>query len=291
MADAQVMRAARLREYAMLMRLHRPIGILLLLWPTLWGLWFAAGGVPDLHVLAVFVAGVVLMRSAGCVINDYADRDFDPHVARTQDRPIAAERVSPREALVLFGVLCLIAFALVLTLNRLTVALAIIAALLAAIYPFTKRVTNLPQFWLGAAFGWAIPMAFAAQTGTVPPLAWLLFAANVFWAVAYDTAYAMADREDDLRVGVKSTAILFGSWDRAMIFLHHAAALVLLAVAGVQTGRGMFFYTGLVVAATLALYQQRLIRDRVPEQCFSAFLNNNWFGLAVFAGLAVDLMA
>lgn len=291
MADAQVMRAARLREYAMLMRLHRPIGILLLLWPTLWGLWFAAGGVPDLHVLAVFVAGVVLMRSAGCVINDYADRDFDPHVARTQDRPIAAERVSPREALVLFGVLCLIAFALVLTLNRLTVALAIIAALLAAIYPFTKRVTNLPQFWLGAAFGWAIPMAFAAQTGTVPPLAWLLFAANVFWAVAYDTAYAMADREDDLRVGVKSTAILFGSWDRAMIFLHHAAALVLLAVAGVQTGRGMFFYTGLVVAATLVLYQQRLIRDRVPEQCFSAFLNNNWFGLAVFAGLAVDLMA
>lgn len=291
MADAQVTRAAHLREYAMLMRLHRPIGILLLLWPTLWGLWFAAGGVPDLHVLAVFVAGVVLMRSAGCVINDYADRDFDPHVARTQDRPIAAGRVSPREALVLFGVLCLIAFALVLTLNRLTVALAIIAALLAAIYPFTKRVTNLPQFWLGAAFGWAIPMAFAAQTGTVPPLAWLLFAANVFWAVAYDTAYAMADRKDDLRVGVKSTAILFGSWDRAMIFLHHAAALVLLAVAGVQTGRGMFFYTGLVVAATLALYQQRLIRDRVPEQCFSAFLNNNWFGLAVFAGLAVDLMA
>ena len=291
MADAQVTRAAHLREYAMLMRLHRPIGILLLLWPTLWGLWFAAGGVPDLHVLAVFVTGVVLMRSAGCVINDYADRDFDPHVARTQDRPIAAGRVSPREALVLFGVLCLIAFALVLTLNRLTVALAIIAALLAAIYPFTKRVTNLPQFWLGAAFGWAIPMAFAAQTGTVPPLAWLLFAANVFWAVAYDTAYAMADREDDLRVGVKSTAILFGSWDRAMIFLHHVATLVLLAVAGVQTGQGMFFYTGLVVAATLALYQQRLIRDRVPEQCFSAFLNNNWFGLAVFAGLAVDLMA
>lgn len=288
MADAQVTLSSRLCEYALLMRLHRPIGTLLLLWPTLWGLWFAAGGVPDLHVLAVFVAGVVLMRSAGCVINDYADRDFDPHVARTQDRPIAAGRVSPREALVLFGVLCLIAFALVLTLNRLTVALAIIAALLAAIYPFTKRVTNLPQFWLGAAFGWAIPMAFAAQTGTVPPLAWLLFAANVFWAVAYDTAYAMVDREDDLRVGVKSTAILFGSWDRAMILLHHAAALALLGIAGVATARGGIYFVGLSVALALALYQQWLIRDRGPAGCFKAFLDNNWFGFAVFAGLAVD---
>lgn len=283
-----MMLANRMREYAVLMRLHRPIGILLLLWPTLWGLWFAAGGVPDAHLLIVFVAGVVLMRSAGCVINDYADRDFDQHVARTKDRPIAAGRVSPREALVLFVVLCLIAFALVLTLNRLTIALAVVGALLAAIYPFTKRVTNLPQFWLGAAFGWAIPMAFAAQTGSVPPLAWLLFAANIFWAVAYDTAYAMADREDDLRVGVKSTAILFGSWDRAMILLHHVAALVLLAVTGVQTSRGMLFYAGLAAATTLALYQQWLIRDRKPAACFKAFLNNNYFGLAVFAGLALD---
>lgn len=288
MADAAMMLANRMREYAVLMRLHRPIGILLLLWPTLWGLWFAAGGVPDAHLLIVFVAGVVLMRSAGCVINDYADRDFDQHVARTKDRPIAAGRVSPREALVLFVVLCLIAFALVLTLNRLTIALAVVGALLAAIYPFTKRVTNLPQFWLGAAFGWAIPMAFAAQTGSVPPLAWLLFAANIFWAVAYDTAYAMADREDDLRVGVKSTAILFGSWDRAMILLHHVAALVLLAVTGVQTSRGMLFYAGLAAATTLALYQQWLIRDRKPAACFKAFLNNNYFGLAVFAGLALD---
>jgi 4-hydroxybenzoate polyprenyltransferase len=279
----------RLREYAMLMRLHRPIGILLLLWPTLWGLWFAAGGVPDTHVLIVFVAGVVLMRSAGCVINDYADRGFDPHVARTKDRPIAAARVSPREALVLFAVLCLIAFALVLTLNRLTIALAVVGALLAAIYPFTKRVTNLPQFWLGAAFGWAIPMAFAAQTGAVPALAWLLFAANIFWAVAYDTAYAMVDREDDLRVGVKSTAILFGRWDRAMVLAHHAVALLLLAAAGVATGRGGIYYGGLVVALGLALYQQWLIRDRVPAACFKAFLNNNWFGMAVFAGLALDL--
>jgi 4-hydroxybenzoate polyprenyltransferase len=289
MADAQVAIAARLRGYALLMRLHRPIGILLLLWPTLWGLWFAAGGVPDMRVLAVFVAGVVLMRSAGCVINDFADRDFDPHVARTKDRPIAAGRVSPREALALFAVLCTIAFALVLTLNRLTVVLAIIAALLAAIYPFTKRFTNLPQFWLGAAFGWAIPMAFAAQTGFVPPLAWLLFAANIAWAVAYDTAYAMVDREDDRRIGVKSTAILFGAWDRAMILAHHTAALVLLAVAGAQAGRGKIFYLGLTVAAVLAMYQQWLIRDRVPAACFRAFLNNNWFGLAVFAGLAFDL--
>ncbi len=288
MADAQVTRGSRWREYAMLMRLHRPIGILLLLWPTLWGLWFAAGGVPGTHVLIVFVTGVVLMRSAGCVINDYADRDFDPHVARTKDRPIAAGRVSPREALVLFAVLCLIAFALVLTLNRLTIVLAIVGALLAAIYPFTKRITNLPQFWLGAAFGWAIPMAFAAETGTVPALAWLLFAANIFWAVAYDTAYAMVDREDDRRVGVKSTAILFGEWDRAMILAHHTASLLVLTVAGAVTGRGGMYYAGLGVAAGLALYQQWLIRDRTPAACFKAFLNNNWFGMAVFVGLALD---
>lgn len=281
-------RSSRLREYALLMRLHRPIGILLLLWPTLWGLWFAAGGVPAAHVLIVFVAGVVLMRSAGCVINDYADRDFDAHVARTKDRPIATGRVSAREALWLFSALCLISFALVLTLNRLTVTLAIVAAMLAAIYPFTKRYTNLPQFWLGAAFGWAIPMAFAAQTGAVPPLAWLLFAANIFWAVAYDSAYAMVDREDDVRIGVKSTAILFGSWDRAMIALHHLIALALLIVAGIIAGRGMIFYAGLAVAAALALYQQWLIRDREAAACFKAFLNNNWFGLAVFAGIMLD---
>ncbi len=281
-------RSSRLREYALLMRLHRPIGILLLLWPTLWGLWFAAGGVPAAHVLIVFVAGVVLMRSAGCVINDYADRDFDAHVARTKDRPIATGRVSAREALWLFSALCLISFALVLTLNRLTVTLAIVAAMLAAIYPFTKRYTNLPQFWLGAAFGCAIPMAFAAQTGAVPPLAWLLFAANIFWAVAYDSAYAMVDREDDVRIGVKSTAILFGSWDRAMIALHHLIALALLIVAGIIAGRGMIFYAGLAVAAALALYQQWLIRDREAAACFKAFLNNNWFGLAVFAGIMLD---
>ncbi len=269
----------------MLMRLHRPIGILLLLWPTLWALWIAGQGRPDAHVFVVFVLGVVLMRSAGCVINDYADRDFDPHVARTRDRPIAAGRVSGREALMLFAALCLLAFALVLTLNRLTVLLSFVGAFLAATYPFLKRYTHLPQFYLGAAFGWGIPMAFAAQTGGVPPLAWVLFAANVFWAVAYDTAYAMVDREDDLKVGVKSTAILFGRHDRAMIFLFHVMTMILLVLAGTLAHLGLGYYAGLIVAFGLAVYQQRLMRRRDRDGCFRAFLNNNWLGAAVFAGL------
>ncbi|MCR4302501.1 MAG: 4-hydroxybenzoate octaprenyltransferase [Sulfuricaulis sp.] len=269
----------------MLMRLHRPIGILLLLWPTLWALWIAGAGSPGGHVVLVFVSGVVLMRSAGCVINDYADRHFDPHVARTRDRPIAAGRVSSREALALFALLCLIAFALVLTLNRLTILLSFAGAFLAATYPFLKRHTQLPQFYLGAAFGWGIPMAFAAQTGGVPPLAWVLFAANVFWAVAYDTAYAMVDREDDLKVGVKSTAILFGRHDRVMIFLFHMVTIVLLAMVGTLAHLGLGYYAGLTVALGLALYQQHLIRERERDGCFRAFLNNNWFGAAVFAGL------
>jgi 4-hydroxybenzoate polyprenyltransferase len=282
--------AARLKDYAQLMRLHRPIGILLLLWPTLWALWIAGQGQPDLFVLAVFVLGVALMRSAGCVINDYADRDFDPHVARTRDRPIAAGRVTPREALMLFAALCLMAFALVLTLNRLTILLSVVGAFLAATYPFLKRYTHLPQFYLGAAFGWGIPMAFAAQTGAVPPLAWLLFAANVCWSVAYDTAYAMVDREDDIKVGVKSTAILFGRYDRAMIFIFHALTLALLASAGALAGLGLRYYAGLLVAFGFVLYQQRLLRHRAGESCFRAFLNNNWFGAAVFAGLVLDYL-
>ncbi len=280
--------AKRLREYVLLTRLNRPIGILLLLWPTLWGLWFAARGLPGWHVLLVFVAGVVLMRSAGCVVNDYADREFDPHVERTRTRPIAAGRISAREALALFAVLALIAFALVLTLNRLTIALSFAGAFLAASYPFLKRYTHLPQFYLGMAFGWGIPMAFAAQTGTVPALAWILFAANVCWSVAYDTAYAMVDREDDLRVGVKSTAILFGRADRAMIGLFHAGTLSLLAAAGVVAGIGLLYYLGLAAAALHAGYQQWLIRDRERGACFRAFLSNNIFGAAVFAGLALD---
>lgn len=276
---------ARIKDYALLMRLHRPIGTLLLLWPTLWALWIAGRGWPGWHLFTVFVLGVLLMRSAGCVINDYADRDFDPHVARTRDRPIAAGRVSPREALVLFVLVCLIAFTLVLTLNRLTIALSFVGAFLAATYPFIKRYSHLPQFYLGMAFGWGIPMAFAAQTGSVPAVGWVLFAANVCWSVAYDTAYAMVDRADDIKVGVKSTAILFGRYDRAMVFVFHALTLMLLVFTGALAGLGLRYYAGLVAAFGFALYQQRLIRHRERDGCFRAFLNNNWFGAAVFAGL------
>lgn len=280
----------RLREYALLMRLNRPIGILLLLWPTLWGLWVAGTGRPDPEVLTVFLLGVVIMRSAGCVINDYADRHFDPHVARTRERPLAAGRVSTAEALGLFIGLCLIAFLLVLRLNTLTVMLAVVGAFLAASYPFLKRHTHLPQFYLGVAFGWGIPMGFAAQIGTVPGVAWVMFLANMFWSVAYDTQYAMVDRDDDLRIGVKSTAILFGDYDRFMIGVSHSATLGLLLVTGVIARLGLWYYVGLVAAAGFAVYQQFLIRNRDPGKCFRAFLNNNWFGLAVFAGLALNYL-
>lgn len=280
----------RFKDYAVLMRLNRPIGSLLLLWPTLWALWFSAQGRPDLKTLVVFVVGVFLMRSAGCVINDYADREFDPHVERTRARPIAAGRVPPREALVLFGVLCLVAFVLALTLNRLTILLAFAGAFLAATYPFLKRWTHLPQFYLGVAFGWGIPMAFAAQTDSLPPLAWTLLAANICWAVAYDTAYAMADRPDDVRVGVKSTAILFGRYDRLMVGIFHAATLALLGVAGFMADRGMLYHGGLVVAAAFAVREQWLIRNRARDACFQAFLDNNRFGAAVFLGLVLDYL-
>ncbi|MBI1195187.1 MAG: 4-hydroxybenzoate octaprenyltransferase [Gammaproteobacteria bacterium] len=276
-----------LRDWLQLTRLHRPIGIFLLLWPTLWSLWIASEGHPDWHVFAVMVLGVVLMRSAGCVINDYADRDFDPHVARTVDRPIAAGRISPKQALLFFAALCLIAFGLVLTLNLLTIGLSFAGLLLAVIYPFMKRYTYLPQVFLGAAFGWAIPMAYAAQTGTVPNVAWLLFIGNVLWSTAYDTMYAMTDREDDLRVGVKSTAILFGDADRTIIGIIQALVLIDLAVVGHQAGLWGGYFVGLLLAAGLMAYQQYLIRDRVPEACFQAFLNNNWFGAVVFFAIAL----
>jgi 4-hydroxybenzoate polyprenyltransferase len=278
----------RLRDYARLMRLNRPIGILLLLWPVLWALWIAAAGKPALPVFVVFVAGVVLMRSAGCVINDYADRGFDPQVERTRNRPLAAGRVSPREALVLFVALALSAFMLVLFMNRLTILLSFVGAALAASYPFMKRWTHLPQFYLGAAFGWGVPMAFAAQTGSVPVDAWILFGATLCWAVAYDTAYAMVDRDDDVRIGVKSTAILFGRADRLMIALFHALTLVLLAWAGARAGLGVTYYMGLLLAIGLAGWQQWLMRTRARDGCFQAFLNNNRFGAVVFAGLALD---
>lgn len=281
---------ARLREYFVLMRLHRPIGALLLLWPTLWALWLAGEGRPHVAVVLIFVLGVFLMRSAGCVINDYADRDFDRHVKRTQDRPLTAGRVSEREALTLFVVLSLIAFVLVLQLNWLTIALSVVGALLAASYPFMKRYTHLPQFYLGVAFAWGVPMAYAALTGAVPATAWLLLAASLFWTVAYDTEYAMVDRDDDLRIGIKSTAILFGTWDRAMIALAHATSLGLLVIVGVLADRGAWFYLGWVAALATAAYQQMLIRDRDRERSFRAFLNNNFYGAAIFVGLVLDYL-
>ncbi len=278
----------RLRQYALLMRLDRPIGIFLLLWPTLWALWIASEGTPDPLVAAVLVLGVVLMRSAGCVVNDYADRDFDPHVARTHARPLAAGRVSPREAIALFLTLAFVAFLLVLLLNWTTVLLSLVALPLAATYPFMKRYTHLPQVHLGIAFGWAVPMAFTAQTGEFPPtVAWLLLTGVVLWAVAYDTIYAMVDREDDIRIGVKSTAILFAEADRAIIGgIQVTFGLVLLLV-GQKLKLGGYYYSGLAVAACLMAYQQYLIRDREPERCFRAFLNNNWLGMAVFAGISL----
>lgn len=269
------------------MRLDRPIGILLLLWPTLWALWIASDGNPDLHILLVFVLGVFLMRSAGCVINDYADRHYDPHVARTRNRPIAAGNVSAREAIILFIVLCLIAFMLVLTLNAMTIMLSIAGALLAAIYPFMKRYTYLPQIFLGMAFGWAVPMAFAAQTGTIPVVAWLLFIVTVLWATVYDTMYAMVDRPDDLRIGIKSTAILFGDADRVIIGLIQMMIFGVFLIIGKQLAMGIYYYLGLLFAALLAVYQQYLIKDRDASRCFKAFLNNNWFGAAVFLGISL----
>jgi len=273
------------------MRLDKPIGIYLLLWPTLWALWIAGEGKPDLLVVGVFVAGVVLMRSAGCVINDYADRKIDPHVARTCNRPIASGKVTAREALILFGVLCALAFALVLLMNRLTIYLSFGGVVLAAIYPFMKRYTHLPQVVLGAAFGWAVPMAFAAQTGEVPRVAWLLFVATVLWTTAYDTMYGMVDREDDVKIGVKSTAILFGDADRIVIGVLQLLALGALALAGQAASLGGYFYFGLALAAGLALYQQYLIRERQPAACFRAFLNNHWFGAAVFSGIVLAYLA
>ncbi|GAB6040426.1 4-hydroxybenzoate octaprenyltransferase [Endothiovibrio diazotrophicus] len=280
----------RLRQYYRLTRLDKPIGTLLLLWPMLWALWIAAKGIPDLGVLTVFVLGAVLMRSAGCVINDYADRNIDGHVKRTCQRPIATGKVSPREALILFATLCVIAFALVLTMNRLTILLSFAGALLAAIYPFTKRHTHLPQVFLGAAFGWAVPMAFAAQSDTLPPLAWLLFIAAVLWAVIYDTMYAMVDRDDDLKIGVKSTAILFGDADRVIIGLLQGIFLLDLVLIGVNAKLGIPYYLSLAVAAALAGYHQWLIRSRDRALCFKAFLHNNWLGMTVFFGIAVDYL-
>lgn len=282
----------KLDLYWRLMRFDRPIGIWLLLWPTLWALWLAADGLPPIKVLAVFVAGTVLMRAAGCVINDYADREFDPHVARTRTRPIAAGEVTAAEALRLFAAVSLIAFGLTSLLrNTQVLLLALPAVAIAAAYPFMKRWVSLPQAVLGLAFSWGIPMAYAAVRHEVlVPEVLLLMAANVCWVIAYDTYYAMADREDDLRIGVKSSAILFGRWDRAIVSALQGAALALLAALGAMRGLGWPFYAGLAAATALALYERQLTRGRDPAACFRAFLHNNWFGASVFAGTAADFL-
>ena len=272
------------------MRLHRPIGIWLLLWPALWGLWIAGDGRPDPRILLIFIAGVVVTRSAGCVINDYADRDFDPKVARTRDRPLAAGRVAPAEALFLFVALGLVAVWLALQLDPYAQLFAVAGAVLAVTYPWLKRIVHVPQFYLGVAFGWSIPMAFAALTGEVPKIAWLLLTAVVLWAAVYDTMYAMVDREDDERIGVKSTAILFGEADRVIVAVMMAMTLFALWLAGNEAGRGDWYRGGLAAAAIFFLYELWLIRRREPEACFRAFNNNHYVGLVVFVGLALDYL-
>jgi 4-hydroxybenzoate polyprenyltransferase len=279
---------ARLDAYEKLMRLDRPIGILLLLWPTLWGLWLARRGTPYWMVLGFFILGTILMRSAGCAVNDWADRRFDAAVERTRGRPLAAGLIHPWEALAVAAVCAALAFAIVLLFNDLTVKLSFAALAIAIVYPFLKRFFWMPQAWLGIAFGFGIPMAFAAIRGTVPPLAWALAGANVFWTVAYDTEYAMVDREDDRRLGMRTSAILFGRHDVAAVMLCYALFIASMAAIGVWQRYGPFYYAGLAVAAALALSHYRLIRDRSREGCFKAFLANNWVGAAVFAGIVLD---
>lgn len=278
----------RLALYARLVRLDKPIGILLLLWPTLWALWIASDGRPSAYRLFAFVVGTVLMRSAGCAVNDWADRDFDRHVARTAERPLTAGRLSGREALAVAAVLAVVAFLLVLPLGGLVIALSFVALFVAASYPFTKRFFALPQAYLGIAFGFGIPMAFAAVLGRVPAVAWTMLAANVAWAVAYDTEYAMVDRDDDLKIGIRTAAITFGRSDVVAVMACYALALALLVVVGAMASLGWAWYAGLAVAAAMAGYHWTLIRDRSRAGCFRAFLHNNWLGAAVFAGLVVD---
>ncbi|MGV6851086.1 MAG: 4-hydroxybenzoate octaprenyltransferase [bacterium] len=278
------------KEFALLMRLDKPIGTLLLLWPTLWGMWFAADGVPPVGVMVVFVLGVFFMRSAGCVINDYLDRDIDPHVERTRERPLAAGRIKPKQALLLFLVLIGLAFLLVLTQNDLTIELSLVAAVLAASYPLMKRYTWFPQVYLGAAFGWAIPMSYAAITNTVPPEAWLLFVSNILWVTAYDTQYAIVDREDDLSIGVKSTAIIFAELDLAIIAMLQFCFIFGLFLLGNKVEAGWAWQTGLGLAAVLFALQALKCRYRIGADCFEAFLSNNYVGMVIFIGLLLDKM-
>jgi len=277
-------------DYVKLARLDKPIGSLLLLWPTLWALWIAAEGMPDIDVLIVFTLGVIFMRSAGCVINDFADRKVDAHVKRTSQRPLITGKISSRSALVFFFALTLVSFLLVLTMNGLTIGLSFAAVALAACYPFMKRYTHLPQVVLGMAFGWAIPMGFAAQLGHVPAYAWILFVANVLWTVAYDTLYAMVDRDDDLVVGIKSTAILFGKNDKLIVGLLQLSTLFGLAWLGWLLALSMIYFVGLLVVAGLFVYQQVLIVDRERDACFKAFLHNNYVGMVIFISLLLNYL-
>ncbi|WP_313249620.1 4-hydroxybenzoate octaprenyltransferase [Stenotrophomonas acidaminiphila] len=279
---------SRLASYWKLMRADRPIGTLLLLWPTWWALWLASGGMPAPWTLFVFTAGVWLTRSAGCVINDYADRWLDPHVKRTKDRPLATGAVSGRQALALFAGLMLVAFAMVLTLNALTIGLSFVGVFLAATYPYLKRYTHLPQVYLGMAFGWGIPMAFAAVQGEVPPLGWVLYAANILWSTAYDTWYAMVDRDDDLKVGSHSTAILFGDLDLVIQGILYALFFAAMALAGQRAGLGMAYWAGLGVAVALVAWEFWICRTRERQACFRAFLHNNWVGAVLFAGIVAS---
>jgi 4-hydroxybenzoate polyprenyltransferase len=280
--------AARLDAYEKLMRLDRPIGILLLLWPTLWALWLAHRSVPTFAVFLIFLTGTVLMRSGGCAVNDFADREFDAKVERTRNRPLATGAIRPWEALAVAAACAAIAFALVLFLNALTIELSFVALAVAVIYPFLKRFFWMPQAWLGIAFGFGIPMAFAALAGAVPPLAWALLAANIFWTIAYDTEYAMVDRDDDMRLGLRTSAILFGRLDVAAVMACYAFFIAILASIGAWQGYGVAYYAGVAAAAAIFAWHYELIRTRAREDCFKAFLGNNWAGLAVFAGILAD---
>jgi 4-hydroxybenzoate polyprenyltransferase len=279
------MNREKIRAYWQLTRMNRPIGSLLLLWPTLWSLVLSARGMPDGNVLLVFIIGVFLMRSAGCVINDFADRKVDGHVKRTQQRPLPAGLVTPRESVRLFIILALLSFALVLTMNRLTILLSIVGIILAFIYPFMKRYTHLPQLFLGLAFSWSIPMAWAAQANELPPVVWFLFAINAFWTIAYDTQYAMVDRDDDLKIGIKSTAILFGRYDKLIIGLLQLSTLLMLIMIGQQYQLSAIYFWSVLLVGGLFVYQQYLIKQRQRDPCFRAFLNNNYVGMIITVGM------
>jgi 4-hydroxybenzoate polyprenyltransferase len=281
--------ARRLDAYERLIRLDKPIGTLLLLWPTLWALWLASGGTPRLDYILVFLVGTLLMRSAGCAINDYADRDFDPHVERTRRRPLAAGEIAPLEALFVAAALAFAAFALVLFLSWLAIVLSVVGLAIAATYPYCKRYFSLPQAYLGIAFGFGIPMAYAAVQRQLPAECWLLLAANVFYSFAYDTEYAMVDRDDDRKIGIRTSALTLGRWDVAAVMASYAAMLFLLAVVGVRAGLAWPFYLGLAVAAGMMVYHWSLIRGRSREGCFRAFMHNNWVGGAIFAGIVFSL--